>query len=72
MRTPIELLIFQLQYSYNLNPNPFTASAIESATQALNLEKQHMKTAYLTALVSAAEGLDVSFDKFYETQYTKP
>jgi len=31
-----------------------------------------MKTAYLTALVSAAEGLDVSFDKFYETQYTKP
>jgi hypothetical protein len=54
MRTPIELLIFQLQYSYNLNPNPFTASAIQAATALLPHEKQAIENAYLSGKLSGA------------------
>jgi hypothetical protein len=72
MRTPIELLIFQLQYSYNLNPNPSTASAIEYASNIISLEKEHLRGAYLAALLSASEGTEISFETFYTEKYTKP
>jgi hypothetical protein len=72
MRTPIELLIFQLQYSYNLNPNPSTASAIEYASNILSLEKEHLRGAYLSGSLTISEGTEIPFESFYTEKYTKP
>lgn len=75
MRTPIELLIYQLQYRYNVDPNPVLMIAIETATALLVQEKQALENAYLTGRLSGAlqeQYTTESASNYYTETFQKP
>jgi hypothetical protein len=72
MRTPIELLIFQLQYRYNVEPNPVLMIAIETATSMLGLERSHLETTYLEGIINGSKEKQIDPEEFFISKYTKP
>jgi hypothetical protein len=72
MRTPIELLIYQLQYRYNVDPNPVLMIAIETATSMLGLERSHLETTYLEGRIDESHKKQIDPEEFFIAKYTKP
>jgi hypothetical protein len=75
MRTPIELLIYQLQYRYNVDPNPVLLLSIEAAIALLPHEKEIIKTAYLSGRAASASNQPYSSqdsNNYYIQTFTKP
>jgi hypothetical protein len=72
MRTPIELLIYQLQYRYNVEPNPVLMIAIETATSMLGLERSHLETTYLEGIINGSKEKQIDPEEFFISKYTKP
>jgi hypothetical protein len=72
MRTPIELLIYQLQYRYNVDPNPVLMIAIETATSMLGLERSHLETTYLEGIINESQKKGIDPEEFFIAKYTKP